>query len=141
MSGSRFQSAPETLWRPPSGGDAPLAITFDAHRNAPRCPWRGCWHHDPHCELHLREVGFSAMSEPTTSKRRGRWACKAGCPIGNEPLGTDYDAAVERAETVLLPGFDAWRSGGLGKFKDALIARAETLDSIFAEYRADRRYT
>jgi len=69
------------------------------------------------------------------------WARKAGCPIGNEPLGPDYEAAVERAETVLLPGFDAWRSGGLGEPKDALIARAGTLDWIFAEYRADRRYT
>ena len=29
----------------------------------------------------------------------------------NEPLGTKYAAAVERAETVLLPAFDAWRTG------------------------------
>ena len=31
------------------------------------------------------------------------WARKAGCPVKNEPLGTDYAAAVQRAETVLLP--------------------------------------
>ena len=40
------------------------------------------------------------------------WARKAGCPVKNEALGTDYDAAVERAENVLLPAFDSWRTGG-----------------------------
>ena len=38
-------------------------------------------------------------------------ARKAGCPMRNEPLGTDYDAAVKRAETILLPAFDAWLKG------------------------------
>ena len=38
------------------------------------------------------------------------WARQAGCPVKNEPLGTDYDAAVQRAENILLPAFDAWRS-------------------------------
>ena len=37
------------------------------------------------------------------------WARKAGCPVQNEPLGTEYEAAVQRAETVLLPAFDSWR--------------------------------
>ena len=40
------------------------------------------------------------------------WARKAGCQIANEPLGGDYEAAVARAENVLLPAFDAWRMGG-----------------------------
>ena len=67
------------------------------------------------------------------------WARKAGCPVRNEPLGTDYAAAVERAETVLLPAFDAWRTGDAdGK---AIGAAAGTLDWVFAEYRADRRFT
>ncbi|GLR96589.1 hypothetical protein [Bradyrhizobium liaoningense] len=35
------------------------------------------------------------------------WAKKAGCPIHNEPLGLDYDVAVKRAETILLPGIRA----------------------------------
>jgi hypothetical protein len=30
------------------------------------------------------------------------WARNAGCPIANEPLGTDYAAAVARAENVLV---------------------------------------
>ena len=67
------------------------------------------------------------------------WARKAGCPVGNEPLGTDYAAAVQRAETVLLAGFDAWRTGDAeGK---AIGAATGTLDWVFAEYRADRRFT
>jgi hypothetical protein len=40
------------------------------------------------------------------------WARASGCPVRNEPLGADYAAAVERAETVLLPAFDSWRTGG-----------------------------
>jgi hypothetical protein len=70
------------------------------------------------------------------------WARRAGCPIKNEPLGTDYDKMVERAETVLLPAFDSWRTGGKS---DELAAPARavfgTLDWIFAEFRADRRFT
>jgi len=70
------------------------------------------------------------------------WARKAGCPVGNEPLGTDYDAAVQRAaETVLLPAFDSWRSGGGTDAPETAIAKPGTLDWLFAEYRADRRYT
>jgi hypothetical protein len=41
------------------------------------------------------------------------WARKQDCPLGAEPLGEDYAAAVERAEHILLPAFDSWRSGGL----------------------------
>ena len=67
------------------------------------------------------------------------WARKAGCPMSNEPLGTDHAAAVERAETVLLPAFDAWRTGG-DEVK-ITTARTGTLDWVFAEYRADRRFT
>lgn len=68
------------------------------------------------------------------------WARKAGCPASNEPLGSDYAKAVERAETVLLPAFDSWRTGGKS---DAVQTTAAfgTLDWVFAEYRADRRFT
>jgi hypothetical protein len=41
------------------------------------------------------------------------WARKQDCPLKAEPLGQDYAAAVERAEHMLLPAFDSWRSGGL----------------------------
>ena len=68
------------------------------------------------------------------------WARKTRCPVHNEPLGTDYEAAVKRAETVLLPVFDSWVTGGTS---DDVPARAKlgTLDWLFAEYRADRRFT
>jgi hypothetical protein len=69
------------------------------------------------------------------------WARKAGCPIKNEALGTDYDAAVARAENVLLPAFDSWRSGGASDKQASPIAAPGTLDWVFAEYRADRRFT
>jgi hypothetical protein len=69
------------------------------------------------------------------------WARKAGCTIENEPLGRDYDAAVRRVETILLPAFRSWRSGGAADAKVALPAKAGTLDWVFAEYRADRKYT
>ena len=59
----------------------------------------------------------------------------------NEPLGTEYEAAVQRAETVLLPAFDSWRSGGSTDAQVADVARPGTLDWVFAEYRTDRRFT
>ncbi len=68
------------------------------------------------------------------------WVQRAGCPVGNEPLGTDFDAAVERAETVLLPAFDAWLSGGAVQAVDENAPpRIGTLDWVFSEYRKSRR--
>src|SRR5215831_20957343 len=69
------------------------------------------------------------------------WARAQGCPLHNEPLGSDYGEAVQRAETVLLPQFDAWRSGGATDAPAREIAKTGTLDWLFAEYRADRRFT
>ncbi|HXB81245.1 MAG TPA: hypothetical protein VNX23_28200 [Bradyrhizobium sp.] len=64
-----------------------------------------------------------------------------GCPLHDEPLGLDYDAAVKRAETILLPAFDAWLSGDTKTATMPAVAAVGTLDWVFAEYRADRRYT
>ena len=70
------------------------------------------------------------------------WARKAGCPVRNEALGTDYEAAVQRAETVLLRAFNSWRSGGASDPDvKPIVAVVNTLDWIFAEYRSDRRFT
>jgi hypothetical protein len=69
------------------------------------------------------------------------WARKAGCPMHSEPLGADYDAAVERAEKILLPAFDDWRTGGAGVQASPARPAVGTLDWMFGEYRADRRYT
>jgi hypothetical protein len=70
-----------------------------------------------------------------------KWARDAGCPIGNEALGLDYAAAVKRAEEILLPAFDAWRSGDTKTATTPAVAMVGTLNWVFAEYRADRRYT
>jgi hypothetical protein len=67
------------------------------------------------------------------------WARKGECPVKNEPLGEDYQLAVSRAETVLLPAFDSWRTRGISD-APAGIAKAGTLDWVFAEYRSDRRF-
>jgi hypothetical protein len=70
------------------------------------------------------------------------WARATGCPVKNEPLGTDYESAVKRAETVLLKAFDSWRTGGASDDGPAVApAKSGTLDWVFAEYRADRRFT
>lgn len=70
------------------------------------------------------------------------WARRAGCPMKHEPLGTDHDAAVERAERVLLPTFDSWRTGGTSDTNEnPIVPTRGTLDWVFAEYRGDRRFT
>jgi hypothetical protein len=70
------------------------------------------------------------------------WARKAGCPVRNEALGTDYEAAVARAEKVLLPAFDSWLTGGTSDtVAKPIVAAAGTLDWVFAEYRCDHRFT
>src|ERR1700688_2337432 len=54
------------------------------------------------------------------------------CPVGSEELGTDYDAAVQRAERVLLPQFHSWRTRGLVDMSPDK-APPGTLDWLFAE--------
>lgn len=55
----------------------------------------------------LKTGGWAYFFEPPT------WAREQGCKVAAEPLGADYDAAVIRAETVLLPALDSWRTRGL----------------------------
>jgi hypothetical protein len=61
------------------------------------------------------------------------WARKAGCPVFNEALGTDYQTAVSRAEAVLLM-FDSWRTGGEDADPTVGVV-VGTLDWMFDEYR------
>lgn len=61
-----------------------------------------------HCRRKLLRSGrWAYFFEPPT------WARKQGCPVDAEALGKDYVAAVERAENILLPAYDSWRSKGL----------------------------
>jgi hypothetical protein len=70
------------------------------------------------------------------------WARRAVCPVKNEALGVDYDAAVQRVETILLPAFDAWLSqGNVTSPPTSVVTRLGTLDWVFGEYRSDRRFT
>src|SRR5262245_59911339 len=68
------------------------------------------------------------------------WARAAGCPLHNERLGSNYEAALQRARTVLLPIFDAWCSGADDASPSA-GAVPGTLEWIFSVYRNDRRFT
>jgi hypothetical protein len=69
------------------------------------------------------------------------WALRAGCLVASETLGLDYASAVQRAETVLLPAFDSWRTGGATDKARPPGVKAGTLDWVFAQYRGDRRFT
>jgi hypothetical protein len=62
------------------------------------------------------------------------WARERGCPLQNEPLGADYDRAVQRMERILLPAFDSWRSGGEDATSVVGVV-VGTLDWMFHEYR------
>ena len=55
----------------------------------------------------LKSGQYAYFFEPPT------WARKQGCHVRAEALGTEYAAARDRAEQVLLPAFDSWRSRGL----------------------------
>jgi hypothetical protein len=62
------------------------------------------------------------------------WARERGCPLQNEPLGADYDRAVQRVERILLPAFDSWGSGGEDATSVVGVV-VGTLDWMFHEYR------
>ncbi len=55
----------------------------------------------------LKSGQWAYFFEPPT------WARKQGCHVKAEALGEEHVAAVERAENILLPAFDSWRSRGL----------------------------
>jgi hypothetical protein len=81
------------------------------------------------------KAGWAYFFNPPTRARA------AGCPVKAEALGTNYSEAVLRAETTLLPAFDSWCSGGSTDAQAINVAKVGTLDWLFAEYRADRRFT
>jgi hypothetical protein len=69
---------------------------------------------------------------------------KEGCPIRNEPLGTDYAVACgpdgNGGRAAALNGlFDEWVKVKNGKPVEG-IARYGTVDWLFREYKASKRY-
>ncbi|WP_083633288.1 hypothetical protein [Bradyrhizobium sp. NAS96.2] len=96
----------------------------------------------------MKRVGRSALPLPRYTLRKRlkgavfgyffnipMWARKRGCSIENEALGTDYSRAVTRAEQILLPAFDSWRTGGEDAKPTHTGVVVGTLDWMFHLYR------
>jgi hypothetical protein len=77
----------------------------------------------------LKKGGFGYFFDVPT------WAREKGCPVTNEPLGSDYDLAVQRSERILLPAFDSWLRGGDDGNPIGVGVVIGTLDWMFHEYR------
>lgn len=79
------------------------------------------------------------FNPPSWARRLAADDPRGPCPVGAEDLGSDYEAAVARAETVLLKAWDAWKDGYP---QDPVQGAAPfgTLDWLFAEYRTSDRY-
>ena len=81
----------------------------------------------------LKNGRWAYFFEPPT------WARKQGAPLEAEALGQDYDAAVIRAERVLLPAFDSWRTGGLSDLAPIGIARG-SFDWLIQEFKQQQKW-
>lgn len=68
------------------------------------------------------------------------WARKAGCRVQSEALGSGYESARDRAETVLLPALDSWRTNGASDAAPEKLS-VGSLDWVFAVYRDSRKFT
>jgi hypothetical protein len=80
----------------------------------------------------LKGQTWAYFFEPPT------WARNDGCSVGAEALGSDYQGARDKAESVLLPLFDSWRTGGLSDVvpQRALPGTFDWLVKVFKENRA-----
>lgn len=68
---------------------------------------------------------------------------EAGCPVPNEPLGTDYARACgERSRAATLNGlFDEWMDARKGlPVSSEAAPRIGTIDWLFREYKQSRAY-
>jgi hypothetical protein len=67
------------------------------------------------------------------------WAKQGGCTLSNEALGSDYAAAVARAENVLLPAFDSWRTAGASDLVPSGPAPG-SFDWMVAEFKMSPKF-
>jgi hypothetical protein len=67
------------------------------------------------------------------------WARERGCTVEDKALGMERDAAYDYAETVLLPQFDSWRTGGLSDLAEVRGA-VGTFDWMVTTFKADKKY-
>ncbi len=81
----------------------------------------------------LKSGRWAYFFEPPT------WARLQGCQIEAEALGQDYTAAMERAENVLLPAFDSWRSRGLTDMVPASPV-AGSFDWLVSIFKAHQKW-
>jgi len=79
----------------------------------------------------LKKQSWAYFFEPPT------WAKTNGCPVHAEALGTDYKSAINKAESILLPLFDSWRTGGLSDLSPqrSIPGTFDWLVKIFKEHR------
>ena len=81
----------------------------------------------------LKNGRWAYFFEPPT------WARKQGCPLEADALGQNYGAAVIRAESVLLPAFDSWRTGGLSDLTPVGVARG-SFDWLVGEFKKQQKW-
>ena len=81
----------------------------------------------------LKNGRWAYFFEPPT------WARKQGCPFEAEALGQNYDAAVARAESALLPAFDSWRTRGLSDLAPIGIAKG-SFDWLVQEFKKQQKW-
>lgn len=81
----------------------------------------------------LKSGRWAYFFEPPT------WARKQGCHIKAEALGEEHVAAVDRAENVLLPAFDSWRSRGLTDMVPAFPVPG-TFDWLVSIFKAHQKW-
>lgn len=81
----------------------------------------------------LKNGRWAYFFEPPT------WARAQGCQIEAEALGQDYGAAVDRAENVLLPAFDSWRSRGLTDMVPAAVTPG-SFDWLAGVFKAHQKW-
>jgi hypothetical protein len=68
------------------------------------------------------------------------WARKQGCCVKAEALGREQKAATDRANHVLLPAFDSWRSGGLTDMTPASPVPG-SFDWLVGIFKTHRKWT
>ena len=81
----------------------------------------------------LKNGRWAYFFEPPT------WARKQECPLEAEALGQNYDAAVSRAENVLLPAFDSWRTRGLSDLAPIGVTRG-SFDWLVQGFKQQQKY-
>jgi hypothetical protein len=82
----------------------------------------------------LRSGQWAYFFEPPS------WARKQGCHVQAEALGEEHAVAVDRANNVLLPAFDSWRSRGLTDMIPASPVPG-SFDWLVSIFKAHRKWT